>query len=268
MHPVRRLSETHSERFGGTVPPNEIRIRAENPGCERDEPGFSVLAEKAARRTFSMRADPAEAVPPGLRLLTKCGVQGDHPPAGVSAPRSLMPPYFVSVASVRRREGKRVPCGHLPPEVAKRPGAHRREASALWAVARSAKRPAGVSKYKGCARPARRTPNIAERQGSAKSLSNGTQETRLFPKPGVFQRSESGRHAASERRAQCSSCRRGGWRHGRTAADFVHHAVQGHVPFIRRLLRRRGKLDVLVSGVQRARAYSQRAKRHTQTPVP
>ena len=34
----------------------------------------------------------------------------------------------------------------------KRPEAHRREASALWAVARSAKRPAGVSKYKGCAR--------------------------------------------------------------------------------------------------------------------
>ena len=37
----------------------------------------------------------------------------------------------------------------------------RREASARWAVARSAKRPAGVSKYKGCARPARRTPIFA-----------------------------------------------------------------------------------------------------------
>ena len=43
----------------------------------------------------------------------------------------------------------------------KRPAAHRREASARWAVARSAKRPAGVSKYKGCARPARRTPIFA-----------------------------------------------------------------------------------------------------------
>ena len=43
----------------------------------------------------------------------------------------------------------------------KRPAARRREASALWAVARSAKRPAGVSKYKGCARPARRTPIFA-----------------------------------------------------------------------------------------------------------
>ena len=99
-----------------------------------------------------------------FRLLTKCGVQGDHPPAGVwgRAPKPYAAAFFVSVASVRRREGKRVPCGHLPPEVAKRPGAHRREASAQWAVARSAKRPAGVSKYKGCARPARRTPIFAK----------------------------------------------------------------------------------------------------------
>ena len=43
----------------------------------------------------------------------------------------------------------------------KRRAARRREASALWAVARSAKRPGGVSKYKGCARPARRTPIFA-----------------------------------------------------------------------------------------------------------
>ena len=43
----------------------------------------------------------------------------------------------------------------------KRPEARRREASALWAVARSAKRPEGVSKYKGCARSARRTPIFA-----------------------------------------------------------------------------------------------------------
>ena len=62
---------------------------------------------------------------------------------------------------------------------------HRREASAQWAVARSAKRPAGapkgsvcpvgtwakgpkrpggVSKYKGCARSARRTPIFASEQ--------------------------------------------------------------------------------------------------------
>ena len=65
--------------------------------------------------------------------------------------------------------GKRQPCGakgSVCPvgtwaEGPKRPAAHRREASARWAVAQSAKRPAGVSKYKGCARPARRTPIFA-----------------------------------------------------------------------------------------------------------
>ena len=42
------------------------------------------------------------------------------------------------------------------------PARHRREASALRAVARSAKRPAGVSKYKGCARSAQNA-DICER---------------------------------------------------------------------------------------------------------
>ncbi len=56
--------------------------------------------------------------------------------------------------------GKRQPCGLLH-EAQSDPKVRRREASALWAVARSAKRPAGVSKYKGCARPARRTPIFA-----------------------------------------------------------------------------------------------------------
>ena len=104
----------------GRIPPNEIRIRAENPGCERGEPRFSVLSEEAARRTFLMRADPAEAVSPGLF---------------VSYPR----PAADGVMTV-------------------------------------------------------------------------------------------------------------------PAADFVHHAVQGHVPLIRRLLGEKGELDVLVRGVQRAHA--------------
>ena len=46
---------------------------------------------------------------------------------------------------------------------------HRREASALWAVARSAKRPGGVSKYKGCARPARRTPIFARKRNERRA---------------------------------------------------------------------------------------------------
>ena len=123
-----------------------------------------------------------------LRLLTKCGVQGDHPPAGVwgRAPKPYAAAFFVSVASVRRREGKRVPCGHLPPEVAKRPGVHRREASALWAVARSAKRPVGVSKYKGCARPARRTPIFAKGREARMIEQPGGKKRGSFQNQGFF----------------------------------------------------------------------------------
>ena len=77
------------------------------------------------------------------------------------SPKPYAGAFFVSVASVRRREGKRVPCGHLPPEVAKRPGAHRREASALWAARRSAKRPAGAPEGSvspvGCCRQRRQS---------------------------------------------------------------------------------------------------------------
>ena len=44
-----------------------------------------------------------------FRLLTKCGVQGDHPPAGVwgRAPKPYAAAYFVSVASVRRTQETR-----------------------------------------------------------------------------------------------------------------------------------------------------------------
>ena len=70
------------------------------------------------------------------------------------------------------------------------PARHRREAPALWAVARSAKRPEGapegsvcpvgtwaegpkrpkgVSKYKGCARPARRTPIFARERNERRA---------------------------------------------------------------------------------------------------
>ena len=56
----------------------------------------------------------------------------------------------------------RKPCAARFPCTFSRPRRmRRREASSLWAVAQSAKRPAGVSKYKGCARPARRTPIFA-----------------------------------------------------------------------------------------------------------
>ena len=100
------------------------------------------------------------------QMLKKClrpGAQTPHPPG---------------------TGGKRQPCGLLR-EAQSDPKVRRREASALWAVARSAKRPAGapegsvcpvgtwaegpkrpggVSKYKGCARSARRTPIFAREQ--------------------------------------------------------------------------------------------------------
>ena len=45
-----------------------------------------------------------------LRLLTKCGVQGDHPPAGVwgRAPKPYAAAFFVSVASVQRTQETRL----------------------------------------------------------------------------------------------------------------------------------------------------------------
>ena len=59
---------------------------------------------------------------------------------------------------IRKPCAARFPCAFPRPRRRRR-----REASALWALARSAKRPAGMSKYKGCARPARRTPIFASR---------------------------------------------------------------------------------------------------------
>ena len=66
------------------------------------------------------------------------------------------------------------------------PARHRREASALWAVARSAKRPAGVSKYKGCARPARRTPIFARERNE--------QRVRVAPSAKIERPGKAGRY--------------------------------------------------------------------------
>ena len=45
-----------------------------------------------------------------LKLLTKCGVQGDHPPAGVwgRAPKPYAAACFASVASARRAQETRL----------------------------------------------------------------------------------------------------------------------------------------------------------------
>ena len=102
------------------------------------------------------------------RCERPCGAQGSVSPVGCCAKRK----------ATRRCEQIQGLCAaaHRTPIFARaaRPCAHRREASALWAVARSAKRPAGVSKYKGCARPARRTPIFAKGR-----------EARMIEQPGA-----------------------------------------------------------------------------------
>ena len=85
---------------------------------------------------------------------------------GLSEARFLCPSgtrnarFFVLRHRAWGTGGKRQPCGLLRTAQSD-PQVRRREASARWAVARSAKRPEGVSKYKGCARTARRTPIFA-----------------------------------------------------------------------------------------------------------
>ena len=75
----------------------------------------------------------------------------------------------------------RKPCAARFPCTFSRPRRRRRrEASSLWAVAQSAKRPAGVSKYKGCARPAHRTPIFAKGR-----------EARMIEQPGRKKRGSS-----------------------------------------------------------------------------
>ena len=97
--------------------------------------------------------------------------------------------------------------------------AHRREASALWAVARSAKRPEGapegsvcpvgtwaegpkrpkgVSKYKGCARPARRTPIFARERNERRA--------RPAPSAKIERPGKAGRYECIRRAPEGSVC--------------------------------------------------------------
>ena len=88
------------------------------------------------------------------------GAKGSVCPVGTWARRDQSDPKRGSeTMSATVREARMIEQpDNLGPKAQSDPKVRRREASALWAVARSAKRPAGVSKYKGCARPARRTP--------------------------------------------------------------------------------------------------------------
>ena len=164
------------------------------------------LVEKARlRRSFpTERVSPALSARPGKRAGKPCCARLRP----LKNPWFWKEPRFLRPSDARNAhekccgirlwgaERKRVPCGHLGPKGPKRPGGGernerrarpaptatierpgvcpkprqaRREASALWAVARSAKRPAGVSKYKGCARPARRTPIFARERNERRA---------------------------------------------------------------------------------------------------
>ena len=84
---------------------------------------------------------------------------GPAPAPAVRGLEGRSPPKCIRIARLRRAGGEFAPLGANIPYAGRR--LRRREACALWALARSAKRPAGVSKYKGCARSARRTPIFA-----------------------------------------------------------------------------------------------------------
>ena len=70
--------------------------------------GKRVLSEKIAVGELFRQAGAGGNA--RFRLLTKCGVQGDHPPAGVwgRAPKPYAAAFFVSVASVRRTQETRL----------------------------------------------------------------------------------------------------------------------------------------------------------------
>ena len=112
--------------------------------------GLAVPVAQSSRRAL---AAPTARFAPHLRvalsLRPKCPLGTRFPPvpSKLKSESSDMRGGFGSLAQARLPyAGRRL---------------RRREACALWALARSAKRPVGVSKYKGCARPARRTPIFA-----------------------------------------------------------------------------------------------------------
>ena len=78
--------------------------------------------------------------------------------------------------ATRRCAGrKRVPSGHLPPKVAKRPE--------------------GVSKYKGCARPARRTPIFARERNERRARPASSAKIERPGKAGRYELTLEGRRA-------------------------------------------------------------------------
>ncbi len=115
------------------------------------------LARHAARKRFERPSDARNAAW-GRRRMPP----GPAPAPAVRGLEGRSPPKCIRIARLCRAGGEFAPLGANIPYAGRR--LRRREACALWALARSAKRPVGVSKYKGCARPARRTPIFARCQ--------------------------------------------------------------------------------------------------------
>ena len=157
---------------GANSPParqsRAIRMHSEGPRGP-SEPPDGCCVRMARRRSPSSASSRVSCAIKGARNACKkcCGIRlwgtgGKRQPSGLLGQR------WQSDPKVRRkearalwREGKRVPGGHLREAQSdpKRTEGKRQPGGLL--PPKAAKRPAGVSKYKGCARPARRTPIFA-----------------------------------------------------------------------------------------------------------
>ena len=101
-------------------------------------PGLKRLRDR--RKSSAAPIFSAGSCAVGRKLPARPAPEGSVSPVGCCAKRK---------ATRRCAERKRQPCGLLPPKVAKRPE--------------------GVSKYKGCARPARRTPIFARERNERRA---------------------------------------------------------------------------------------------------
>ncbi len=221
------FAEQPDERLRAGIPENKRRVRPERAGPARPlktpdvgESRVSCALRALATLTKNAAAEGFGAPKGSVSPVGCCRQRRQSDPQAdreTSGGRGQRPPRRLSGQKRKRyAEGKRQPCGLLPPKAAKRPAGgprnerrarpapsatierakteavSRREASALWAVAakggkatrrragrkrvpsghlppKVAKRPEGVSKYKGCARPARRTPIFARERNERRA---------------------------------------------------------------------------------------------------
>ena len=187
--PARRtpiFARKRNERRARPAPSATIE-RAKTEAVSRREASalWAVAAKggKATRRCAGRKRVPSGHLPPKVAKR----------PEGVSKYKGCARPARRTPIFARKRNERRArPAPSATIERAKTEAVSRREASALWAVAakggkatrrrtgrkrvpsghlppKVAKRPEGVSKYKGCARPARRTPIFARKRNERRA---------------------------------------------------------------------------------------------------